>query len=175
MFKYLTNEIKEMRGNVISIGVDDKLINALKRNSNINIYSINKTDSSIVFRKKKRTTSSGKNINIKKLSKYFKKKSIDYILCDYEQIMLYYKYIFRDSIYLNNNKIYFYAKENIDMDYISKYKRYNSKITSKKFDGYNVIIVDNSKAKTNKVKNAWFLIIDTFLNFLDFISNILAG
>ena len=69
--------------------------------------------------------SNGKNINIKKLYKYFKKKSIDYIICDYEQITKYYKYVFRDSIYLNNGKIYFYLNKNIDMDYILKYKRYD--------------------------------------------------
>ena len=175
MFNYLTDEIKKMKANVISIGIDNKLIKSLTQNDNINVYNINKNNNTIGFRRKKRTTSSGKNINIKKLSKYFKKKSIDYILCDYEQIMMYYKHIFRDSIYLNKEKIYFYAKDNIDIDYINKYKRYNSKIIIKKFKDYNVVIIHNNQAKTNKFKNICFFIVDTVSNLLDFISNTLTG
>ncbi len=164
-----------MDGNVIAIGIDDKLTNMLKKNKNINVYEINKVDGVALFQRKKRKLSNGKNINIKKLYKYFNKKSIDYIVCDFEQIIKYYKYFFRDSIYLNNKMIYFYIKDDMDMDYIFKYKRYNSEIKVKEFEGYKVITIDNSKAKTNKIKNICFYCSDTVTNILDFISNILVG
>ena len=32
MFKYLIDEIKKMEGSVLALGIDDKLINALKKN-----------------------------------------------------------------------------------------------------------------------------------------------
>lgn len=175
MFKYLLDVIKNMEGNVITIGIDDKLINGFKKNKKVNVYEINKSENVALFQKKKRKMSNGKNINIKKLYKYFKKKSIDYIICDYEQIIKYYKYVFRDSIYLNKGKIYFYLDKNMDMDYILKYKRYNSKIEVKEYENTKLIIIDNSSSKTNKVKNILFYISDTFNNFLDFISNILVG
>lgn len=175
MFKFFKSITKELSGKIITIGIDDKIITMLKQNKNVDIYDISKTTGISLFQKKKRTTSSGKKINIKKLYKYFKKKSIDCIICDYEQITSYYKYIFRDSIYLNNKKIYYYAKKDIDIEYINKYKRYLSKITIKEFEDYNVIIVDNSNSKTNKLKNIIFYISDTFNNFIDFISNVIVG
>ena len=86
MYKYLLDVIKNMEGNVITIGIDDKLINGFKKNKKVNVYEINKSENVSLFQRKKRKMSNGKNINIKKLYKYFKKKSIDYIICDYEQI-----------------------------------------------------------------------------------------
>ena len=176
MFNYLIDEIKKMEGNVISIGIDDKLINYLKRNKKIYAYEINRCSTISFFQKKKRLFENiGKKINIKKLRKYFKKKKIDYIICDYEQITSYYKYIFKDSIYLTKGKIYFYASKDIDMEYIQKYKRYGSSIEIKDYNKTKLYIIDNKNAKTSKIKNIWFMICDTVTNIIDFISNILVG
>lgn len=176
MFKYLYDEIKNMEGNVLAIGIDDKLINAIKKNKNINAFEISKSERFSLFQKKKRRLeSNGKSINIKKLHKYFKKGSINYIIVDYEQILKHYKYVFKDSIYLSKGKLYFYMPKDIDSDYINKYKRYNSKINIKEYDNTKLVIIDNSKSKTSIIKNVLFLISDTFANFLDFISNILVG
>ena len=129
-----------------------------------------------MFQKKKRKLeSNGKSINIKKLHKYFKKGSINYIIVDYEQILKHYKYVFMDSIYLSKGKLYFYMPKGIDSDYINKYKRYNSKINIKEYDNTKLVIIDNSKSKTSKLKNIVYLIGDTMTNLIDFISNILVG
>lgn len=175
MFKYLDSEIKRFEGNIIAVGIDRKLSETLKKNKKINVYEINKADGIALFQKKKRTTNQGKTINIKKLKKYFKNKSIDYIICSYEEISKYYKYFFKDSIYLNKKKIYFYVTDDIDIDYINKYKRYNGEINIKEFKTGKVIIVDNKNSKTNFFKNIIYFIVDTITNFLDFISNILVG
>lgn len=175
MFKFFKSITKELSGNIITIGIDDKILTLLKQNKKVNIYDINKAPGISLFQRKKRITSSGKKINIKKLYKYFNKKSIDFIICDYEEIVNYYKYVFRDSIYLNNKKIYYYAKKDIDIEYMDKYKRYLSKVTIKQFEDYNVIIIDNSNSKTNRFKNVIYYIGDTINNFIDFISNIMVG
>lgn len=175
MFKYLLDKIKNMNGNVIAIGVDDKLINGLKRNDNINVYEITKGENVAFFQRKKRKLASGKTINIKKLTKYFRKNSIDYIICDYEQIIKFYKYIFRDSIRLSKGVFYFYVNNDVDFEYLLKYKRYSSKIEIKEYENTKLIIIDNSEAKTSKLKNIIYYINDTFTNFLDFVSNLLVG
>ena len=176
MFKYLYDEIKNMEGNVLAIGIDDKLINAIKKNKNISAFEISKSERFSLFQKKKRRLeSNGKSINIKKLHKYFKKGSINYIIVDYEQILKHYKYVFKDSIYLSKGKLYFYMPKDIDSDYINKYKRYNSKINIKEYDNTKLVIIDNSKSKTSKLKNIIYLIGDTINNLIDFISNILVG
>lgn len=176
MFKYLIEEIKKMEGNVIALGIDDKLINSLKKNKKINAFEISKSDRISFFqRKKRKLENSGKKINIKKLRKYFKKDSIKYIICDYEQITRYYKHVFKDSIYISKGIIYFYASNDIDMEYVYKYKRYHSNIEIRKYDKTTLIIIDNKNAKTNIIKNIWFMICDTITNFIDFISNIIVG
>ena len=38
MYKYLLDVIKNMEGNVITIGIDDKLINGFKKNKKVNVY-----------------------------------------------------------------------------------------------------------------------------------------
>ena len=176
MFKYLYDEIKNMEGNVLAIGIDDKLINAIKKNKNISAFEICKSERFSLFQKKKRRLeSNGKSINIKKLHKYFKKGSINYIIVDYEQILKHYKYVFKDSIYLSKGKLYFYMPKDIDSDYMNKYTRYNSKINIKEYDNTKLVIIDNSKSKTSKLKNIVYLIGDTMTNLIDFISNILVG
>ena len=37
MYKYLLDVIKNMEGNVITIGIDDKLINGFKKNKKVNL------------------------------------------------------------------------------------------------------------------------------------------
>lgn len=82
---------------------------------------------------------------------------------------------FKDSIYISKGIIYFYASNDIDMEYIYKYKRYHSNIEIKKYDKTTLFIIDNKNAKTNIIKNIWFMICDTITNFIDFISNIIVG
>lgn len=175
MFNYLKDEIKKMEGNVLSIGISDTLIEQLKKNKVIEAYDISRSKDVSFFSRKKRRLNGGKNINIKRLTKYFNKKSIDYIICDYKQIQSYYKYIFRDSIKLNRGKIYFYADKDIDMDYILKYKRYNSKIDIKEYKDTKLIIVDNKESKSNMFLNIIYYISDTVCNIIDFISNVMVG
>lgn len=89
--------------------------------------------------------------------------------------MKHYKYVFKDSIYLSKGKLYFYANNDIDIEYLNKYKRYNSKIALKEYENTKLVIIDNSNSKTNKFKNILYLISDTMTNLIDFISNILVG
>lgn len=178
MYKYLIDIIKNMEGNIIGIGLDDKLLDGFNKNKRANIYTIDKATSGITAGKsKKRTTSSGKTINIKKLYKYFKKNSIDYIICNTEEVNDYLKYFIRDSIYLNNKKIYLYGnKNNIDIELLEKrYKRYKSIIEIKEFKDSILIIIDNSLSNSNWFKNKLYFISDTLYNIVEFISNVLVS
>lgn len=178
MYKYLIEIIKKIEGNVIGIGLDDKLLAGFKSNNKVNVYTIDKAITKIGFTKnKKRKTSSGKTINIKKLYKYFRKNSIDCIFCNAEEINDYLKYFIRDSIYLDKKVIYLYGeKEIIDVDlYKKRYKRYNSKIEIKEYKNNLLLIIDNSNSKTNWFKNKIYYIADTFYNFIEFISNVLTS
>ena len=115
MFNKLEEIIKKVEGNVLTVCLDQKLMNAFNNNNKINLYSIDSKKSKNIFKNKnKRKTNKGKNINIKKLRKYMNKKSVDYLFCNMNEMYNYYKYFIKDSVYLNNNKLYIYLDKKID-------------------------------------------------------------
>lgn len=178
MYKSLLEIIKKLKGNIIGIGLDDKLLSGFTGNNLVNVYTIEKDKNiSTLGKSKKRKTNSGKTINIKKLYKYFKKDSVDYIICNVEEVNDYLKYFIKDSVYLNNKKIYLYGtKEIVDCDLLKKrYRRYKSNVEIKEFKDNILLIIDNSNSKSNWVLNKIYFIKDTFYNLAEFISDILIS
>ena len=178
MYKYLLDILKNVQGNIIGIGLDCKLLDGFKNNNKVNVYTIDKAKGGIgISKRKKRTTSSGKTINIKKLYKYFKKSSIDYIFCNSSEVNEYLKYFIRDSVYLNKSKIYLYGtKDEIDIDLFKKrYKRYKSIIEIKEFKDSILLIIDTTNSKSNWFLNKLYYLSDTLYNLIDFISNVLVS
>jgi len=173
MYKNLYSIISNMSGFVLTIGTDEKLGKKIKDNDLItrcdilNGFSKNdKNDKSI---KKKKI----KTINIKKLRKIYKKKKVDYIICNYEQISKYLKTFIKDSVYINKTKLYFYGE--VDKNIIKKYERYNSNISIKEFKNTSIIEIDNTNSKTNFIKDLKYRIIDGFNSAIEFIGDALMG
>ena len=179
MYKYLFDIIKKMEGNVIGLGLDDKLLYEFSKNNKVNVYTIERSNKKFgngLIKSKKRRTSSGKSINIKKLYKYFKKNSVDYIICNLEEVNDYLKYFIRDTIYLDKNNIYLYGNMDIDMELIKKrYQRYNAVVDIKKYKNGVLLTIDSSKANRNWFMDKMYFISDTFYNLIDFISNVLVS
>lgn len=177
MFNKLEEIIKKTKGNVLIIGLDDKLIDKFDKNNKVNLYSIYSSKTSGLFSKSKnKQTNKGKSINIKKLRKYISKKSVDYLICNMETVMEYYKYIIKDTIYLNNNIIYIYSSNNIDKDFIiQKYKRYNVEINFTDYKNGYIITINNNNGKNNYFKDKLYFIKDTLYNLAEAIGNILIG
>ena len=125
---------------------------------------------------KKRKTNKGKTINIKKLRKYFNKKKTDYIICNLDNIFDYYKYIIKDTIYINSNKLYIYSSKSINFELIiENYKRYTNNIEIKEYKESYLIIVDNTTTKNNYIKDKLYFIKDTLYNVAEKIGNILVS
>lgn len=180
MYKYLLEIIKKIEGNVIGVGLDDKLLLGFSKNKKVNVYTIEQSKSGLISglgKRKMRKTSSGKTINIKKLYKYFKKQSVDFIICNVEEVNDYLKYFIRDTIYLNKKNIYLYGnKSDIDTELFEKrYKRYNTKIEIKEFKDSILIIIDSSESKRNWFMDKLYYIKDTLYNIVEFISNVLIS
>ena len=178
MFKALEEIIKKIEGNVLTIGIDNKLIEKFDKNNKVNLYAIYSNKSSVNFfsKSKKKQTNKGKSINIKKLRKYINKKSVDYLICNMDEIKDYYKYIIRETIYLNNKTIYIYASNDIDKDFIiNKYKRYNVNITSNDYKTGYILTIDNRNGKNNYFKDKLYFIKDTFYNIAEVIGNIMVS
>ena len=159
--------IKDLNGNVLGIGLDEKLTNLIEKNDKI--IECNLLNSYIKGKFKRSFFK--KTIKIKKLRKVFKKKKVNYIICNYDEIFKYLNTFVKDSIYINKNKLYFYG--NIDINLLKlKYGRYNTKINiiDKK-----IIEIDNSLAKNNFFKDNYYRFIDFKNHLVEIIGDILMN
>lgn len=172
--KTLINDSANFTGNILCVGVtDDKLLNSLNRLSGANIFTVDRAPKrKLFFKRRKVKTNNSKNVNIKKLRKTFKKKSIDYMVCDLNEMYEYFKYILGDSVIINKKALYIYGQsKHIDPKILSnRYKRYGASVKVEIENDSFLIIVDNKKSKTNWFKNKFYVIIDTFHNIGDMIS-----
>lgn len=186
MFKKIEELIKKTNGNVLAICLEEKLMNELEKKNNINLYSLTSNNESnivtrLVSKKKKdkpkyKKNNKGKNINIKKLRKEINKKSADYIFCNMNEMMNYYKYFIKDSIYMCNNKIYIYFDKKIDKEFIiDRYKRYNVSIKETEYKNGYLLEIDSTKSKNNFIKDKIYFIKDTMYNIAEFIGNLLIS
>ena len=173
-YNYLNKYIKKISGNVIGIGINnDEIINSLKNNDSIlncdllNSKTIDKSNS-----KGGKT----KVISVKKIRKKYRKKTINYMIINIDEINKYLKTFIRDSIYITSNEIIYYMDKKYDIDsLIKKYNRYNTKIEIIRCEDANIIKINSENAKNNYIKDKIYYVVDTANNISDFISDILIN
>jgi len=176
--KEIYNITKCVSGNVLAIGVDEKIVKILEDNERVINCNLLNSDT---YSKSKNSTKNKnhklKKIKIKKIRKIFKKKKIDFIICNIEEIKKYTKTFIKDSIYINKDMLYIYNIKNNELqeELIKKYKRYNVEIETINNKNENIIKIDNKKSTTNLIKDILYLIIDTFVSIIDVISDILMN
>lgn len=169
--------LKKINGSVLGIGLDDeKMLDAIAKNENIiECFLLNKRSGKSekkvkIFRKGKEKT-----IHIKKIRKYFKKKSVDNIVCNYEIVKKFMRGFVSNSVYLNNGKLYLYGKcDNLD-DLVNKYKRYTPSIEVIKEKDEFLLIIDNTNSKNGFFKDRKYRFIDFVNDFLDFLTELLIN
>lgn len=173
----LKNISKNVSGKVLVIGVENKnVLQVLDKNKNIaELYTMN-------FNGKKKSKDKGvgrrgKTVSIKKIRKIFKKKRIDYIICNIEDINRFLRTFIRDSVYINKTKLYIYGtKDNLDSELIEKrYKRYNTNIIVTEYNKELLIEIDNSKAYNNKIKDIFYNISDICYSIVNAIGDLLIN
>lgn len=173
----LKNICKDFSGNVLTIGLEFPTVeDVLDKNEKINkSYSMS-------FNGKKRTKSHEKGrrdrvVSIRKIRKIFKKKRLDYIVCNIEDIEKFLRTFIKDSVYINKNKLYIYGyKKNMDIELLEKrYQRYNTKIEIIEFDKQVLMIIDNTKSKNNRFKDFFYNISDLCYSFINLIGDLLIS
>lgn len=167
---------KVVSGNVLGIGVDETISEILDQNERVlNCNLLNSVTKTTTAEKGKKQRL--KKIRIKKIRKVFKKKKVDFIVCNTEEIKKYLTTFVKDSIYINKNILYLYniKDEELKKEIIKKYKRYNTGIEELRDKEDSIIKIDNSKAKTNFIKDSFYLIIDTLVTIFNMISDLLVS
>lgn len=168
--------INKLSGTILGIGiVEDNYLDAINENDDItlchlmNLKNLQSKNSKALFKTK--------TINIKKIRKKFKKKKINYIICKIDDIKDYLRTFIKDSIFIAKEKIYFYGNKEI-IDYeklISKYNRYNTKISTFQDKDYIIIEIDVTKAKNEFIKDIGYSFVDTAEYIADLIANALMS
>lgn len=172
MNKELLNIVSKFEGTVIAIDIDDKLITSLDNNSKVTKFDLL---TSIPHSKKfVKGSQRPKKISNKKLRKIFKKKKTAYMICNYESIKKILNTFVRDSIYINNNKLYIFGEIEID-DVLKRYKRYNVKIDLKQKKDYLILEIDNTLSKNKRFKELGYRIVDGFNKVIEVIGDVLMN
>lgn len=169
--------IDKMEGSLLGIGIDDKgILEKIETNSKINLCYILSNDKK-GNSKKFRLFKKGKNkkVNIKKLKNYFKIKSIDNILCDYDVVKKHIRSFQGGSVYINKGKLYIYGKTNDLKELDKKYKRYTDDIKLIKKDNWFILSVNNEKTKSTIIKDGKYMICDFFTDTLDKLTDLLTN
>lgn len=155
----LNKYLKNLTGNVIAIGLEEKYYKILQSNNKINV--------SLLDNSKK---TKGKKVMINRINKKIKKKSIDYVIVNYNVLKDYINIFVKNSVYINKNKVLFYNVADNEL-IIKKYKRYNTTINVYE----NIIEIDNSKAKNNLIKDWFYIIIDFLTNLIENLADYMMG
>lgn len=165
--KELIKIIKKIDGTVLGIGLKEELINEL--NENPNIIECNLLNPYVKGNKK--FSLFNKKINIKKIKKKFKRKKIDYIICNFNEISNFLNTFVNDSVYINKKKVYYFGDIDIELLKI-RYSRYNSLV---KVKNKNLIEIDNYNAKTNFLKSIYYRTVDFKDKVIELIGDILMN
>lgn len=177
--KKIIEDTKNFFGNVLCIGItDENILAPLRKKNNLNVFTIDYLPNKGIFsRRKKIKTKDGKKVNIKKLRKTFKTKSIDFMICNLNEIYSYFKYFIGDSVIVNRGILYIYGTSSyIDPKVLaSRYKRYGAVVEIEIDNDNFLLIVNNKHSKTNWFKNRFLIFIDTFHNIGDMISTALIS
>ena len=177
MKEKIIKEIKTMKGSLLGIGINDNsMLDAIENNDNIDLCYIlsnggRAENKKFKLFKKGRT----KKINIKKLKKHFRKKSLDNVLCDYKVIKKFYKSFVPNSIYINKGKLLIYGNIKELEKIKEKYERYTDDIKIEKTNKSFLLIINNKNAKTNIIKTNYYKIKDTFNDGLDYLTDFLTN
>ena len=174
--KKIKNELKlqinHMDGKILLIGNYDEEIQQLLLKKDIILSCdqlVKKESYKNNFQYKGKKT---KKLNIKNLRKKYKKKGLNYMIVNAEDIVSYKNRFVRDSIYITNKSIYLIGNEDI---LFAMYKRYSKQIEKIEcLDGV-IIKIDVSKSKNNKIKDFLYFIKDSLLDISNAISDFLIS
>lgn len=165
-----------MQGSLLGIGFDDdQILDAIEANDNIQTCFLLTPKNS--NSKKFNMTKHGRNkkISIKKIKKYFKKKSIDNVICKYETIKSFYRSFIPNSIYINKGTLYVYGKKEDLENLKPKHQRYTNDIEITKTDDGYIMKINNQNTKNKFIKDNLFKLKDFGSDVIDIMTDLLIN
>lgn len=177
MEEEIIKEIKRMSGSLLGIGIDDKsILDEIEKNDKIDLCYILSNNFGGTSKKRFNIFERGKRktVNIKKLKKHFKKKSIDNIICNYNIVKPFYRPFVSNSVNINKGKLYLYGNKKDKEKIKEKYLRYTKDIKDIEIKNKFILIINNKKSK-NTYKDIIYKIKDFLEDTIDFLTDLLIN
>lgn len=168
--------VSQLKGSLLGVGITDtNILDAIENNDDIHtcyiLSNLSLTGKKFSMTKHGRS----KKINIKKLRKKFKKKSLNNIICNYDIIKQFQRSFVPNSVYLNNGYLYIYGKKKEIESLKQKYQRYTNDIEIiENKDGF-IMKINNQNTKNNFFKDTLFKIKDFGNDTLEFLTDLLIN
>lgn len=172
--KELEHIIKGLNGKLICIGVNEKiLIDNIRKNEQIFYCDLLNSD---IFSKGKGKKKREKTLSINDFRKYYKKKKINYTICNIKDMYKFYPKFIPDSVRINSSYIYLYGDMNYDYEKLEKkYKRYGAKIETITGNKEFLLKIDLTNKKINLIKEKYFFLVDNIEKVIDIISDLIIS
>ena len=174
MNKELFEIIKNLKGNVLAVGItDDIILDKINKNDNIKeLFTLNKPR---LFEKKdKYYKKQSEKVKIKKLKKRFKNK-IDYVICDVNGINTGLKKVVNMTYSVVSKEAIYYGEfDEFEVDKLKKrYERFAAKCDKKMYKEKFILKINMKNIKVTHL--AWCGIIDILVDIIDAIGSILLS
>ena len=109
------------------------------------------------------------------MKKFFKKKSIDNVLCDYNVIKKFSRNFMGGSVYINKGKLYIYGNIQDLKNLKERYERYTKDVELIKNSKSFILIVNNQKTRSTAFRDSIYKMTDFFNDSLDYLTEILTN
>ena len=174
--KKIKELLKNVHGDVLAIGLSEEEESFLSNNSNITDIATLHNNKNLLKEAKTKIKSKEKNISIKKLRKKFKKNRIDFTICNIDDVSSYLKYIVKDMVFFTKDSIYLYfeKEEALKEKLYEMFHRYQVEIKEEEKENKTYFLIKVNDKKKNKMKDRFYLIKDTFDQFLELIRNFIT-
>lgn len=162
---------KQTKGRVVTFGLEEKYIKFLEKNKDIvTLDTLNSFS-----KNKKKLKGISKNIPIKKIRKYFKKKKIDTIFYQVDYMKPYLLQLPKEIICIGKKDLYLIgSKEEIE-NTLPKFERYTSCSKIDEYQDKSIAHFIITNVKNNKIKELIYYIIDITLNITDVLQDFLIN
>ena len=169
----LSHIVSKIDGKVIYIGeIEEMVLEKLKTNKKI-IYCDLLNTGGGGFSKKR---GKNKSLNINDFKKFYKKKKLDYVIGNMNDLKRYLPKFISTSVYICHGYIYLYGENKEELDKIKKkYKRYKAVLDIMEYENGYLVKIDVTNSKNNYILDKLYYIYDCLGVLMDKISDLIIG
>ncbi len=164
--------VLSLKGTLVGYGIkEESILKSIKKNNKISeCHLLNSID----LDDKREGSYRQKRIMPKKLKKIYGRKGVKTMLIDASEMFFEEKKLVSKFVYITSDYIYIYNIRDIEKT-IKKYKRYHTNIERIKVDSEYILKIDVSSSKKHIFLDKIYFIIDSVVDTIDIISEILIS